>query len=61
VVALRLPDAPVTVTVDCPMVAVLLAVNVSVLVPVVGFGVRDAVTPAGNPDTDRLTVPLNPY
>ena len=57
----RLPDVPVTVTVDCPMVAALLAVNVSVLLPVVGFGVKDAVTPLGRPDTARVTLPANPY
>jgi len=38
-----------------------MAVTVSVLVPVVGFGLIDAVTPAGNPDTDRATLPMKPY
>jgi hypothetical protein len=56
-----LPDVPVSVTVDCPMAAELLAVSVSVLFPVVGFGVKDAVTPAGKPDNERLTLPVNPY
>lgn len=59
--ALRLPDVPVTVTVLCPTVAELLAANVSMLLPVVGFGTKDAVTPLGRPDTERLTLPLNPY
>jgi hypothetical protein len=61
VVTLELPDVPVTVTVDCPVVAELLAVSVSVLVPVVGFGTKDAVTPLGRPETERLTFPVNPY
>jgi hypothetical protein len=57
----RLPEVPVTVTVLCPMVAELLAVNVIVLFPVVGVGMKDAVTPVGSPETERLTVPVNPY
>src|SRR5271157_5909916 len=60
VVATRLPEVPVMVTVTVPMVAVLLAVSVSVLVPVVGL--NDAVTPLGSPDAvRRLTLPVNPF
>lgn len=59
--AVCVPDVPVTVTVYCPRLAVLLAINVSVLLPVVGFGANDAVTPLGNPETDRFTLPLKPY
>lgn len=61
VVIVRLPEVPVTVTVRCPMLAELLAVSVSVLLPVVGFGAMDAVTPLGRPDTERFTLPMNPY
>ena len=35
-----------------------LAVNVSVLVEVVGLGANDAVTPLGNPEAERVTEPL---
>ena len=42
------------------MAAVLLAVNVSVLVLVAGFGLNDAVTPVGRPDAARVTAPVNP-
>ena len=56
----RLPDEPVMVTVAVPVVAVLLTVSVSVLVPVVLVGLNEAVTPAGRPDADKLTVPLKP-
>jgi hypothetical protein len=56
----KLPDEPVTVTVNAPMVAVALAVNVTVLVVVAGFVLNDAVTPLGSPDADKLTLPLNP-
>ena len=38
--AARLPEVPVTVTVVSPVVAVLLAVSVSVLVPVVGLEIK---------------------
>ena len=44
-----------------PEAAVSLAVSVSMLVPVVGFGVNDAVTPLGSPDATRLTLPVNPF
>ena len=55
-----MPDVPVMVTVAVPVVAVPLAVNVSVLVPVVLAGLKVAVTPAGNPDAERLTLPVKP-
>jgi hypothetical protein len=57
----KAPEAPLMVTVDVPVLAVLLAVSVNVLAPVVGFGLNDAVTPLGNPDAERLTFPLNPF
>ena len=57
----RLPEVPVIVTVVVPVVAVALAVNVSVLDDVAGFGLKDAVTPLGRPEAARLTLPLNPF
>ena len=60
VVCVRLPLVPVTVTVAVPVAAVLLAVKVSVLVLVVLEGLNDAVTPEGNPEAERLTLPLKP-
>jgi hypothetical protein len=48
----------VIVTVDTPVVAVLLAVSVKVLVAVVGFAPNDAVTPFGKPDAARVTLPV---
>jgi len=60
VVATRLPEVPVIVTVAVPVVAELLAVRVSVLVPAVGFGLNTAVTPLGSPDAARVTLPVNP-
>jgi hypothetical protein len=61
VLAVTVPDVPVMVNVVVPTVAVLLAVRVSMLVPTVGFGVKDAVTPLGRPVTARFTLPVNPY
>ena len=48
------------VTVTVPVVAVLPAVRVSVLAPVVLAGLNVAATPAGRPDADKLTLALNP-
>jgi hypothetical protein len=61
VVALRLPDVPLMVTVAVPVLAVPLAVSVSTLLPVVGLVPNAAVTPLGNPDAARVTLPLNPF
>jgi len=49
------------VSVFVPGAAELLAVNVSKLLPVVGFGFQRAVTPLGSPETARVTLPVNPY
>jgi hypothetical protein len=57
----KLPEVPLIVTVTVPVVAVLLAASVNVLVPTVLAGLNDAVTPLGRPDTDKLTLPLNPF
>lgn len=58
---LRVPLVPVTVIFEVPTVAVLDAVRVSVLVPVVEAGLKLAVTPAGKPLAASATVPLNPF
>jgi hypothetical protein len=57
----KLPDVPVMVTVTVPVVAVLLAVSVNVLVLAVLLGLKDAVTPLGSPDADKLTLLLKPF
>lgn len=59
-VPVRLPEAPVMVTVEVAAAAELVAVNVSVLLVVALAGLKDAVTPEGNPDMARLTAPLKP-
>jgi hypothetical protein len=57
----KLPDVPVMVTVSVPVVAVPLAVNVKVLVLAVLLGLKDAATPLGKPEADKLTPPLKPF
>ena len=59
VVAVKAPEVPVMVTVAAPVVAVLLAVSVSALLPVVGLVPNPAVTPLGNPEAARVTLPAN--
>lgn len=54
------PEVPVTVTVAVPTVAVALAVKVNTLVAVVGLVPNAAVTPAGSPDAERVTLPVKP-
>jgi hypothetical protein len=61
VVWLSVPLVPVTVTVADPVVAVVEAVKVRVLVPVVEAGLKLAVTPAGKPLAARATVPVKPF
>jgi len=53
VVAVKLPEVPVTVTVDVPATAVPPAVRVRTLVLVVGFVANAALTPVGKPDAAR--------
>ena len=56
----KLPEVPVMVTATVPVVAVPLAVTVRVLVLVVLPGLKEAVTPLGSPEADKLTLPENP-
>jgi len=60
VVCDRLPETPVIVIVDVPVVAVELAVKVRTLVEVVGLVPNDAVTPEGRVEFESVTLPVNP-
>ena len=60
VVLVKLAQTPLTVTVNVPSAAVALAVRVSVLLLTVPAGLKEAVTPLGRPEADKLTVPLKP-
>jgi len=44
-----------------PVVAVLLAANASVLLPVDGLGLNVAVTPFGSVEVVNVTLPLKPF
>lgn len=57
----KLPDVPVMVTVTVPVAAVLLAFSVKMLVLEVLLGLKDAVTPLGSPDANKLTLALKPF
>ena len=57
VLTVSLPDVPVTVSVTVAGVAVLVAIRVNVLVEVAELGLKEAVTPEGRPETNRLTLP----
>ena len=49
------------VTLAAPTVAVPVAVNVNVLVLVVLVELKEAVTPLGRAEADKLTLPLKPF
>ena len=57
----RPPSVPVMATKYVPATAEALAVSVSALLPVVGFGLNAAVTPLGSPGAARVTLPVNPF
>lgn len=57
--AVSVPEVPVTVIVDVPAIAAEPAVNVRILLPVVGLVPNAAVTPVGTPDAARVTLPAN--
>ena len=54
------PEVPRIVIVDFPMGTSAATVTVAVLVEVVEVGAKSIVTPAGAPEYDRDTVPVNP-
>jgi hypothetical protein len=65
--AVVFPEVPVSVNEAWPAAAALLAVSVSIVFAWAwpgpnerGFGEIDALTPLGKPETERVTLPLNP-
>ncbi len=60
-VALRLPEVPVTVTLEVPTAAVAVADRVKRLPDVAGFVPKLALTPLGKADTLKFTLLLNPF
>ena len=61
VVCAMLPDVPRMVTRVVPIGAVPVAVSVNVLRLVVLLGLKDAVTPLGNPEAEKVTLPVKPF
>jgi len=67
VVEVTFPDVPVTVKTVVPNATELLDERVKltncgvVMVGFAGFGEKDAVTPVGNPEMERLMGPANPF
>jgi len=57
----KLPEVPVTVRVKVPVAAVVEADSVNVLELVVLLGAKEAVTPPGRPEADKLTLELKPF
>ena len=49
------------VTVDVPVAAVTATVSIKELVVVAEAGLKDAVTPLGKLDADKLTLALKPF
>lgn len=55
------PEVPVMVTVAVPVVALELALSVTTLVDVAGLVPKLALTPAGKPEADKVTLAENPF
>jgi hypothetical protein len=60
-VSVRLPDLPVTVTVDVPGTAAAVTVRVTARLADVVPGPNDPRTPAGRPDRLTVTEPVKPF
>ena len=60
-VLVKLPEVPVTVTVEVPIAAVPVADRVKRLAVVAGFVPKKALTPFGRPATAKFTALLNPF
>jgi hypothetical protein len=60
VTGISVPEVPVTITVNAPVGAELLAVSVRTLEVVEDAGLNEAVTPVGTPDAANVTLPVNP-
>ena len=58
---LRVPEVPVTLTLNTPVAALAFAEKVTWLVLVAGLVPNVALTPLGKPDAVKFTLPLNPF
>ena len=60
-VLLKLPEVPVMVAVKVPMAAVAPVLRVSVVEAGSGLELKEAVTPLGRPDAEKVTLPEKPF
>lgn len=60
-VAVSFPDVPLITALYCPRLAVFDAVKVSVLPELLDVGENEPVTPLGRPETERFTLPPDPF
>jgi hypothetical protein len=57
----RPPETPVIVTVNVPLLVLLLVAKVSVLELLAGLGLNDALMPLRRPEATNVTLPLKPF
>ena len=60
-VLLTVPEVPVMVTLEVPIGAVAPAPRVTVVEATSGFGLKDAVTPLGRPEAEKVMFPVKPF
>lgn len=60
-VLLRAPDVPVMVTLEVPIEVVAPALKVTVVEVGSGLELKEAVTPLGRPDAEKVTLPEKPF
>jgi hypothetical protein len=60
-VLLKLPEVPAMVTLDVPIAAATPAPKVTVVEPGSGLELKEAVTPPGIPDAEKVTLPVKPF
>jgi hypothetical protein len=60
-VFVNVPEVPVIVTLDVPIAAAPPAVRVTLVEAGSGLELKDAVTPLGRPDAEKVTLPLKPF
>ena len=58
---LKLPEVPVMVTLETPIAAVPPALRVRVVEAGSGLELKDAVSPVGRPDAEKVTLPVKPF
>jgi hypothetical protein len=59
-VLVRAPEVPVMVIVEVPITTVAPALRATVVEAGSGLELKDAVTPLGRPDAEKVTLPVKP-